>query len=224
MKQLRIVTLRFGTGRQRMVLEPWTHPKPQRRTCSAQYEVPSCRGKSAGVAKRLGEGSPTRNPSVTIRNFPLAVLRQAWVCVAPRAQPRRHLHVARRRLQVAVELDGVRLLVVRLRVAVGRAAAHVDARRGLLLGAAPTPPPPPPLLLLLLLLGGARRAAAGVRRGGVRPPSPFPRLPHAHQLRAPPLLALLASHLKWGFKQGTYNSTGIFNTVLKIQQGFQYGP
>ena len=34
--KLRIVTLRFGTGRQKMVLERWT--KPQRRTsCSPRY-------------------------------------------------------------------------------------------------------------------------------------------------------------------------------------------
>jgi hypothetical protein len=50
MRKLRIVTLRFGTARQKMVLERWTNPKPQRRTRSSRYEVPSCRGKSAGVA------------------------------------------------------------------------------------------------------------------------------------------------------------------------------
>jgi hypothetical protein len=50
MKTLRIVALRFGTARQRMALERWTNPKPQRRTRSSRYEVPSCRGKSAGVA------------------------------------------------------------------------------------------------------------------------------------------------------------------------------
>jgi hypothetical protein len=32
-KTLRIVTLGFGTGRQRLVLERWTNPKPQRRKC-----------------------------------------------------------------------------------------------------------------------------------------------------------------------------------------------
>jgi hypothetical protein len=69
----RIVTLRFGTGRQKLFLERWTHPKPQRRTRSPRYEVPSCRGKSAGVAKRPRERSPTRNPAVTIRNFFVAV-------------------------------------------------------------------------------------------------------------------------------------------------------
>jgi hypothetical protein len=41
---------RFGTARQRMVLERWTNPKRQRRTRSSRYEVPSCRGKPAGVA------------------------------------------------------------------------------------------------------------------------------------------------------------------------------
>jgi hypothetical protein len=41
-----------GTGRQIMVLERWTNPKPRRRTCSPRYGVPPCRGESAGVAKR----------------------------------------------------------------------------------------------------------------------------------------------------------------------------
>jgi hypothetical protein len=59
MQKLRI---RFGTGRQRMVLERWTNPKPQRRTRSPRYGVPSCRGKPAGVAKRPRERPPTRNP------------------------------------------------------------------------------------------------------------------------------------------------------------------
>jgi hypothetical protein len=34
-----------------------------------------CRGKSAGVAKRPREQSPTRNPNVTIRNSVIAVRR-----------------------------------------------------------------------------------------------------------------------------------------------------
>jgi hypothetical protein len=50
LQKLRIVTLSFGTARQRMVLERWTNPNPQRRTRSPRYEVPSCRRKSAGVA------------------------------------------------------------------------------------------------------------------------------------------------------------------------------
>jgi hypothetical protein len=49
-------------GRQRMVLERWTNPKLSRRTCSPRYGLQSCRGKSAGVAKRPRERSPTRNP------------------------------------------------------------------------------------------------------------------------------------------------------------------
>jgi hypothetical protein len=50
MQTLRIVTLGFGTARQRMALERWTNPKPQRRTHSHLYGLPSCRGKSADVA------------------------------------------------------------------------------------------------------------------------------------------------------------------------------
>jgi hypothetical protein len=52
----------FGTARQRVALERWTNPKPQRRARSLRYGVPSCRGKSARVAKRPRERSPTRNP------------------------------------------------------------------------------------------------------------------------------------------------------------------
>jgi hypothetical protein len=33
MTKLRIVTLRFGTGRQKMAIERWTNPKLSRRTC-----------------------------------------------------------------------------------------------------------------------------------------------------------------------------------------------
>jgi hypothetical protein len=45
----RIVTLRFGTGRQRMGLERWTNPKLSRRACTCEYRLRSCRGKSAGL-------------------------------------------------------------------------------------------------------------------------------------------------------------------------------
>ena len=62
MKELRIVTLGFGTGRQKMLLERWTNPKLSRRACTCEYGLQSCRGKSAGVAKRPRERSPTRNP------------------------------------------------------------------------------------------------------------------------------------------------------------------
>jgi hypothetical protein len=54
MKQLRIVTLGFGTARQRMVLERWTNPKPQRRTRSPRYRVPSW--KEVRRVERVGQG------------------------------------------------------------------------------------------------------------------------------------------------------------------------
>jgi hypothetical protein len=57
------VTLRSGTGRQKMGLERWTYPKLSRRTCTCENGLQSCRGESAGVAKRPRERSPTRNPS-----------------------------------------------------------------------------------------------------------------------------------------------------------------
>jgi outer membrane biosynthesis protein TonB len=58
--KLRIVTL--GTGRQKRLLERWTNLKHSRRTCTCECELRSWRGKSAGVAKRPRERSPTRNP------------------------------------------------------------------------------------------------------------------------------------------------------------------
>ena len=45
-----------------MVLERWTNPKLSRRTCTCEYGLQSCSGKSAGVAKRPRERSPARNP------------------------------------------------------------------------------------------------------------------------------------------------------------------
>jgi hypothetical protein len=62
-EKLRIVTSRFGTGRQKMVLERWTNPKVSRRVCTCEYGLQSCLRKSAGVAKRPRERPPTRNPS-----------------------------------------------------------------------------------------------------------------------------------------------------------------
>ena len=61
-QNLRIVMLGFGTGRQKSVLEREMTPKVSRRTCTCEYGLQSCRGKSAGVAKRPRERSPTRNP------------------------------------------------------------------------------------------------------------------------------------------------------------------
>jgi hypothetical protein len=50
MQKFAIVTSGFGTARQKLALERWTHSKLSRCTCSPRYGVPSCRGKSAGVA------------------------------------------------------------------------------------------------------------------------------------------------------------------------------
>ena len=41
-KSVRIITVGFGTRRQRMVVERGTNPKRSRRTCSPRYRVPSC--------------------------------------------------------------------------------------------------------------------------------------------------------------------------------------
>ena len=53
--KLRIERLGFGTARQKMALERETNHKLPRRTCSPRHGLQSCRGKSAGVAKRPRE-------------------------------------------------------------------------------------------------------------------------------------------------------------------------
>jgi hypothetical protein len=104
MKKLRIVTLGFGTGRQRMVLERATNPKRSRRTCSPRYRLQSCRGKPAGVAKRPRERSPTRKPT---RNDSQqqwnAVKKKTEVsqCAFPRSLSLRHFRVRVRSLAPA---------------------------------------------------------------------------------------------------------------------------
>jgi hypothetical protein len=61
--EVRVLTLTWvWHARQKLVLERWTNPKLPRRTCSCEYGLQSCRGKSAGSAKRPRERSPTRNP------------------------------------------------------------------------------------------------------------------------------------------------------------------
>jgi hypothetical protein len=71
--QLRIVTLRVGAGRQKVVLERWTNPKLSRRTCTCKYGLQWCRGRSAGVAKRPREPTPhPKPPTVTLRSLTVA--------------------------------------------------------------------------------------------------------------------------------------------------------
>jgi hypothetical protein len=65
-KRLRIVTLGFGAGRQKLALGRWTNPKLPRRTCSPRYALQPRRGKSAGVAKRPRGRHPSPDtPTVT---------------------------------------------------------------------------------------------------------------------------------------------------------------
>jgi hypothetical protein len=54
-KKLRIVAFGFGAGRQKMVLGRWTNLKRSPCTCTCEYGLQSCRGKSADVAKRPRE-------------------------------------------------------------------------------------------------------------------------------------------------------------------------
>jgi hypothetical protein len=83
-KQLRIVTLRFGTGRQRMLLERWTNPQVLRRSCTCEYN----RVEQNRRASRNGlvSSSPTRNP-VTIRNFCIAAPHRCCSAGRQYAQP-----------------------------------------------------------------------------------------------------------------------------------------
>jgi hypothetical protein len=67
----------LGTARQETALERWTNPKPRRRACSCRYGVSSCRGKSAGVAKRPRERSPTRQSPSRFATLCTAVWRRA---------------------------------------------------------------------------------------------------------------------------------------------------
>jgi hypothetical protein len=71
MQQSRIVTLGFGTGRQKMALERWTNPTLSRRTCTCEYGLQFGGGKSAGFAKQPRERSPPPPKSLplTIRTL-----------------------------------------------------------------------------------------------------------------------------------------------------------
>jgi serine/threonine protein kinase len=68
---------RVGTARQKMALERWTNPKPQRRPRRPRYGVLSCRGGSAGVAKRPRE---RYLPPETPRNDSHLLHRQVITC------------------------------------------------------------------------------------------------------------------------------------------------
>jgi hypothetical protein len=81
-----------------MALERWTNPKPQRRTRSPRNGVPSCRGKSAGVANGTESALPPEIPNVTISSLDgfgraagaMAGVRisyqPAWAAVVPEEQ------------------------------------------------------------------------------------------------------------------------------------------
>jgi hypothetical protein len=63
---------RFGTARQKMVLERGTNPKRSRRTCSPWYGLQSWGRYRRASRNGLVSSSP-EIPSVTIRNFCIAV-------------------------------------------------------------------------------------------------------------------------------------------------------
>jgi hypothetical protein len=64
---LRIVMLGSARGRQKMALERWTNAELSRRACSPLHALQSCRGESAGGAKRPLSRSPIRNSDGTHR-------------------------------------------------------------------------------------------------------------------------------------------------------------
>ena len=88
MKKLRIVDVRerWHGATENGVL---TMDKAQRRWCSPRYGLQSCRGKSAGVAKRPRERSPTRNPIRydSIRNFVVVVRLRATLLLLQSPAP-----------------------------------------------------------------------------------------------------------------------------------------
>jgi hypothetical protein len=91
MQKLRIVTLGFGTSRQKMPLERWTNLKLSRCTCSHRHGLRPCRGKSAGVAKRLRSLiSPPEITNSPIHDFPVAVRWARGECGDPGSR-RSHL-------------------------------------------------------------------------------------------------------------------------------------
>ena len=59
-----IVNRNIGFGTEKLALERGTNPKLSRRMCTCEYGLQSCRGKSAGVAKRPRELSPSEIPHV----------------------------------------------------------------------------------------------------------------------------------------------------------------
>jgi hypothetical protein len=67
--KLRIVTVRVWHGRQKMDLERGTNPTLPRRTCTCEYGLPSCRGTSAGVAKRPRRSSTPKSHSYDSQLF-----------------------------------------------------------------------------------------------------------------------------------------------------------
>jgi hypothetical protein len=63
-KVARIVTLRFGAGRQKMALTDGQISNLSRRTCTCEYGLQSCRRKCRRASRNgLVNDAPTRNPS-----------------------------------------------------------------------------------------------------------------------------------------------------------------
>jgi hypothetical protein len=77
-EQVANCTFGFGVGRQRMAVERGATPRIPRRTCSPRYGLQSCRGKSAGVAKRPRE---PYHPPQTAPLSPLLI--HSSVCLTP---------------------------------------------------------------------------------------------------------------------------------------------
>jgi hypothetical protein len=76
-KKLRIVTVGFGTGRQKMVLGRRANPKLPRRTCTCDVSSGYTRVEGGRLASRNGRVGhlPSENPNVTVttRGFFVAV-------------------------------------------------------------------------------------------------------------------------------------------------------
>jgi hypothetical protein len=82
----------WHTGRPKMALERGTNPKRSHRACACEYGLQPWIGKSAGVAKRPRERSPTRNPFHTLRfaHFPPSLYAAPDACGRRGAPQERH--------------------------------------------------------------------------------------------------------------------------------------
>jgi hypothetical protein len=192
----------FGTGWQLLVLERRPNPKLSRRTCTCEYGLHSCRGKSAGVAKRPRERSPTRNPS---RYDSQLVHRVAIVGRARSADLRELIPYSHRRSMWGVQRSTLRRVWWRSAPPPGTCSSPrptAPTPRTTSPCSSPPPPPLPPLQVgwrretLLDLKDPVASSASTSAVGGRGVAAQSDRNPHRHlilDIKDPGRLCLLPS-------------------------------